>query len=87
MGADGRELAMSDDPEDGERHGPPVDVSGSLGTAGHETEDLGWQDRPDDAPVTRRLEDVQQAEHEEDLEDLALENVQAPMPPLPADQG
>jgi hypothetical protein len=83
MVADGREQAMSDDPEDGERHGPPVDLSASLGLAGHETEDLGWEDRPDDAPVTRRLEDIQEAEHDEDLEDLALENVQAPMPPLP----
>lgn len=78
---------MSDEPEDDERHEHPIDVSGSLGMAGHETEDLGWQDRPDDAPVTRRLEDVQEAEREEDLEDLALENVQAPMLPLPTDEG
>lgn len=77
---------MSDNPEKGEQHEPRVDVSGALGMAGHETEDMGWQDHPDDAPVTRRLEDIQEAEHEEELEDLALENVQAPMPPLP-DEG
>ena len=76
---------MSEQPKDGEHHDPAIDVSGALGMAGHETEDLGWEDVPDDAPVTRRLEDVQSAEHEEELEDLALENVQAPMPPLPDD--
>ncbi len=72
---------------DGEEPRPVVDVSGSLGTAGHETEDLGWADRPDDAPVTQRLEDVQAAEHDEELEELAVEHGQFPMPPLPTDEG
>ncbi|HEV2309309.1 MAG TPA: hypothetical protein VGU73_02205 [Acidimicrobiia bacterium] len=77
---------MSEQPKNGEHDHPAIDVSGALGMGGHETDELGWKDVPDDAPVTRRHEDVQSAEHEEDLEDLALENVQAPMPPLP-DEG
>jgi hypothetical protein len=30
---------------------PIVDVSGALGAAGHEVEDLGLTDTPDDGPV------------------------------------
>jgi len=75
---------MSEQPKDDEH--PGVDFSGSLGMAGHETKDLGWTDRPDDAPVVRHVEDIEDEEHEDDLEDLALENGQAPMPPLPTEE-
>ncbi len=77
---------MSEQPKDAEHHDPDVDFSGSLGMAGHETEDLGWTDQPDDAPVVRHVEELEDEEHEDALEDLALENSYAPMPPLPTEQ-
>ncbi len=77
---------MSEQSKDSEHHEPGVDFSGSLGMAGHETEDLGWEDVPDDAPVIRTTEDVEEAEHEEDLKDISLETGRAPMPPLPEEE-
>ena len=77
---------MIEQPKNGEHHEPRIDVSGSLGMAGHETEDLGWEDVPDDAPVIRHVDDVEEAEHEEDLKDIALESRRAAMPPLPEEE-
>ena len=77
---------MSEQPKNGEHHEPRIDVSGSLGMAGHETEDLGWEDEPDDAPVIQHARDVQEAEHEDDLEDIALETGRTAMPQLPEEE-
>ena len=77
---------MSEQPKKGEHHEPSIDVSGSLGMAGHETEELGWEDVPDDAPVIRHAKDVDEAEHEDDLKDIALESGRTAMPSLPEEE-
>ncbi len=51
---------------------PRIDVSGAVGEAGHELEDLGATDAPDDAPVVRTREDVLE---DEELEDERAESI------------
>ena len=70
-----------DPPED--THHPTVDVSKSLHTAGHETEDLGFQDVPDSGPVEESVEEHAEAEQAEADEDLAIDVGQFGLPRLP----
>lgn len=60
-------------PVEGE-HGdrPVVDVTPALGTAGHETEDLGFTDVEDSAPVQHHVEDH---DLDEDPEDEILRHI------------
>ena len=44
---------------------PTIDVSGALGEAGHELEDLGAADAVDDAPVVKTTEDLEEDEARE----------------------
>ena len=61
-----------DEPAGGTEH-PTVDVSKSLHTAGHETQDLGFQDIPDTGKVEESVEEHAEAEQAEAAADVALD--------------
>ena len=60
-------------PDDAGDHAPKIDFSKSLGSAGHEVEDLGWQDVPDTAPVSRDAEAIEAEDERAGARDEAVE--------------
>jgi hypothetical protein len=73
------------DPTDrqGEDDHPSVDFSEALGEAGHEVEDLGATDKPDDGPLVTTSEDVKSEDELEAERDLTLNRAQYGVPRTP----
>jgi hypothetical protein len=63
-------VAEADDGHDDDH--PRIDVSGAVGEAGHELEELGATDTPDTGPVVKTTEDVAEDEARDVERDVAL---------------
>ena len=68
--------------DDSERPRPKIDLSKSLGEAGHEVEELGFEGVPDSGPVEETTETIEAAEAAERDRDLALERGRFGLPKL-----
>ena len=63
-------MAAADDTSDDDH--PRIDVSGAVGEAGHELEELGAADVPDAGPVVKTSEDLAEEEARDVERDVAL---------------
>jgi hypothetical protein len=62
---------------------PKIDFSQSLGAAGHEVEDLGFEGLPDDGDVEETTETINAEDEARSARDLALDRGQFGLPRLP----